>query len=188
MTGAKKSQLSSELYYRDTSHHFDDRENSGHKIRSFTYLSKTLDMMGKLHCDLMNMSRYLINAFDVKIRLIKSNEAFHLLSDGTVNYKTNNIDNISLFVRKVKLNPVVALSHSKALLTSNAKYPFKRTLIKSFSIPQGQLSATKNNLFSNQLPTRVIVFFVNSEAFNGVYTQSPFNFKHNDLSIIYHFL
>ena len=188
--GAKKSQLSSELYYRDTSHKMDDVKlngsNSGFKTRAtLCQLSKTMDMMGKLRCDLMNMSRYLISGVDVKLRLIRSSENFHLLSDTITDqaYKTC-IDQMSLYVRKVKLNPVVSLAHAKTLSTTNAKYPLKRASIKTFSIPAGQLSATKDNIFVSQLPTRLIVFFVDSDAFNGKIDKNPFNFKHNDLSYI----
>ena len=188
--GAKKSQLSSECYYRDTSHKMDevkvDSNNSGFKTRaSLCHKSKTIDMMGKLRCDLMNMSRYLINGVDVKLRLIRSSEQFHLLADttGGLKYKTC-IDHISLFVRKVRLNPIVTLAHNKALSTSNAKYPLKRASMKTFSIPAGQLSVTKDNIFVSQLPTRLLVCFVDSDAFNGSYGKSPFNFKYNNLSYI----
>ena len=188
--GAKKSQLSSECYYRDTSNKMDvltlDGGNSGFKTRaSLCHESKTLDMMGKIRCDLMNMSRYMINGVDIKLRLIRSREEFHLLTDPTKEgkYKTC-IDHISLYVRKVRLNPIVTLAHNKALLSHNVKYPLKRVSLKSFSIPTGQLSATKDNLFTSQLPTRLMVFFVDSDAFNGAYNKNPFNFKHNDLSYI----
>ena len=58
--GAKISQLSSEYYYRDTSHKMDDMRldggNSGFKTRASLWQeSKTMEMMRKLRCDLMNM-------------------------------------------------------------------------------------------------------------------------------------
>ena len=184
---AKKSQLSAELYYRDSSHFFDDGDlngnNSGFKVRAKACeKSRTMDMIGKLHCDVMNMSRYIINGVDIKFRLTRSNELFHLFNvNDNVAYKTT-IEHISMFVRKIKLNPVVSLAHNKALETRTAKYPLKRVSIKTFSIPTGQLSATKDNLFLAQLPTRLIVCFVDSDAFNGTYKKNPFNFKHQNLS------
>ena len=187
--GAKKSQLTSEFFYRDSAHKFEDftqdGSNSGFKTRaSLASESKSIDMIGKLRCDLMNMSRYLLNGVNVRLKLIRTSDAFNLLTSvENPTFKTV-IDRASLFVRKVKLNPVVALAHNKALLSSNAKYPIKRTSLKSFSIPTGQLSVTKDNLFSSQLPTRVIIMFVDSDAYNGVYDKNPFNFKHNHLSYI----
>ena len=186
---AKKTQLSSEGYYRDSTGFFEDKrldgKNSGFKIRGkLCANSSVLDMMGKLHCDVMNMGRYLLNGVDMKIRLLTTPERFHLLDDtDNVSYKTK-IENISLYVRKVKLNPVVSLTHHKMLENQTAKYPLKRVTIKSFSVPSGNLSITKDNLFLSQLPTRIIVGCVSSEAFNGSYKKNPFNFSHFNINYI----
>ena len=188
---AKKSQLTTQLYYRDTSHHFEDLKqdgkNSGFITRyHFAKTSKVLDLIGRLHSDVFHMDQYLLNGVDIKIRLLKSSEAFHLLSnvtDGTT-YKTK-LDSVRLFVRKVAINPVVALAHAKCLDNkTTAKYPIKRVAIKTFSVPQGQLSVTKDNLFLTQIPTRILIGFVDSEAYNGDYAKNPFNFKHLDISYL----
>ena len=188
-SNAKKTQLSSEGYYRDDSHKFEDfslkGDNSGFKQRAaLAAKSQTIDLFGRLHSDLMNLSKYLLNGVDVKIRLVKSSEDFHLL-DATpdVSYKTV-LHKISLFVRKVKINPAVFLAHEKMLERETAKYPLKRTTIKAFSVPAGHLSITKDNLFLTQLPTRIIVGCVASEAFNGSYSKNPFNFKHENISYL----
>ena len=46
------------------------------------------------------------------------------------------------------------------------------------SAPQGNFNFIKDNLFVNQRPTRLVVALVDSSAFNGNYSQSPFEFKH----------
>ena len=43
-------------------------------------------------------------------------------------------------------------------------------------------NATQENLFSGQLPTRIVIGCVDNEAFNGSYKKNPFNFKHMNLS------
>ena len=141
-------------------------------------------MIGRLHTDVMNLNRYLLNGGDVNIRLIKSKDAFNLMNEGEdVSYKTV-ITHISLFVRKCKLNPAVALAHAQALTKETAKYPLKRVTVKTFSIPGGNLSATQDNLFLTQLPNRVLVSLVDSDAFNGHFQKNPFHFKHHNLSYI----
>lgn len=186
---AKKSQLSGEGYYRDSSGFFEDKtldgKNSGFKKRgSLCANSKVIDLMGKLHCDVMNMGRYLLNGVDMKIRLLTTPEEFHLMDQtDNVAYKTK-IEYISLYVRKVKLNPVVSLTHEKMLEKHTAKYPLKRVTVKTFSVPAGNLSVTKDNLFLSQLPTRIIVGCVSSTAFNGSYKKNPFNFGHNNISYL----
>ena len=77
---AKKSHLTSALYYRDSSDHMDDTQgddNLGLKARrTLSARSRELDMMGRLHSDIMHQERYLINGVDVKIRLIPSKVPF----------------------------------------------------------------------------------------------------------------
>ena len=60
---AKKSLLTSALYYRDSSHHSDDtqgNDNSGLKVRrELAARSREMDMLGRHHTDIMAQDRYL---------------------------------------------------------------------------------------------------------------------------------
>ena len=87
-----------------------------------------------------------------------------------------------MFIRRVTLSPAVALAHTKVIEKHTAKYSLKRVAIKSFSVNKGQLSLSKDNLFMTQIPTRILVAFVDSEAYNGDYSKNPFNLKHVDVS------
>ena len=185
---AKKSHLTSAMFYRDSSNHFDDTQgdgNSGMKIRrELTSRSKEVDMIGRLHCDIFHQERYLINGVNVKIKLIPSKNVFHLMAPAPfANYQTL-ITYASMFVRKVRLNPAVTLGHAKALEKGTAKYPIKRVVVKTFSIPTGNLGAVQDNLFLSQTPNRLVIGLVDSSAFNGRATKNPFNFKTYDLSFI----
>jgi len=70
----------------------------------------------------------------------------------------------SLFVRKVKLMPSVFLAHTKTLENGTAKYPIRRVICKSFTIPQNYRDVSHEKLFSGQLPTRVVIGLVNNQA------------------------
>ena len=93
-----------------------------------------------------------------------------------------------LLVRKVKLSPSIYLAHAKGLEVGNARYPIKRVLTKSFTIPRGNLDFTQENIFSGQLPSRLVIGLVDNDAFNGAYEKNPFNFKHYGLTQIKVFL
>jgi len=80
------------------------------------------------------------------------------------------------FVRKVKLTPSVFLAHAKTLERGTAKYPIRRVVCKSFTIPQNYLDVSHEKLFSGLLPTRVVVGLVRNDAFNGHVERNPFNF------------
>ncbi|GFT48698.1 uncharacterized protein F54H12.2 [Trichonephila clavipes] len=155
----------------------DDKDpNEGFNKRvSLFKNSATVDMMGRLHVDLFNQDRLLLNLVDLKIKLIRSKTEFCLMGDG--DYKVV-FDHISLFVRKVRVNPGVLIGHAKALEKATAKYPIDRVVCKVFSIPQSSYSFIQDNVFSGQMPKRLVLACVDSDAFNGNYKKSPFEFNH----------
>ncbi|GFX25503.1 uncharacterized protein F54H12.2 [Trichonephila clavipes] len=123
---SKISQLTSEVYYKDTAGRMniydeDDKDpNEGFNKRvSLFKNSATIDMMGRLHVDLFNQDRLLLNLVDLKIKLIRSKTEFCLMRDGDCKVV---FDHISLFVRKVRVNPGVLIGHAKALEKATAKY------------------------------------------------------------------
>ncbi|GFV71136.1 uncharacterized protein F54H12.2 [Trichonephila clavipes] len=150
---SKTSQLTSELYYKDTAGRMnvydenDKEPNEGFKSRvKFIKGSGTVDMVGRLHVDLFNQDRLLLNLVDVKLKLIRS--------------------------------------HAKALERTTAKYPIDRVSCKVFSIPQSSYSFIQDNVFSGQMPKRIVIACVDNDAFNGNYKKSPFEFKHYDVNFI----
>ncbi|GFX27778.1 uncharacterized protein F54H12.2 [Trichonephila clavipes] len=178
---SKISQLSSQVYYKDTAGRMniygeDDKDlNEGFNKRfSLFKNSATVDMMGLFHVDLFNQDRFLLNLMDLKIKLIRSKTEFCLMGD--VDYKVV-FDHISLFVRKVRVNPVL-IGHAKALEKATAKYPIYRVVCKVFSIPQSSYSSIQDNVFSGQMPKRLVLACVDSDAFNGNYKKSPFELNH----------
>ena len=66
----------------------------------------------------------------------------------------------------------------------HAKYPIRRVVSKSFTIPQGSFDFTHENIFNGQNPTRVIIGCVDNDAYNGTYKKNPFNFKNYDIKNI----
>jgi len=74
-----------------------------------------------------------------------------------------------LYVRKVRVSPSVYIGHAKALEHSNAKYPIRRAVCKTFIVSNGVMNFTQENLFTGQMPTRLVVGFVDNDAFNGTY-------------------
>jgi len=182
---AKKSQLTSALYYADEPDRMDavdfdaGTRNSGLYTRSrLTVQSHVVDMMGRIHADMFFQDRYLVNEVHVKIKLIRSRNAFCLMSADEFKVK---IDSAIMFVRKVKLSPSVFLAHAKALENSTAKYPIRRAVCKTITIPTGFRDVSHEKLFSGQLPTRLVIGLVRNDAFNGTFARNPFNFQHFNL-------
>ena len=81
-------------------------------------------------------------------------------------------------IRKVNISPPIIRAHAKALEQGTAKYPIKRVLVKSLTIPQGDLSITKEGLFTGQLPSRLVIGLVDNAAYNGSYDSNPYIYQH----------
>jgi len=94
------------------------------------------------------------------------------------------IVSVIMFVRKVKLSPSVFLAHAKALENAIAKYPINRVVCKTLTIPANLMGVNHENLFSGQIPTRIVIGLVRNDAFNGTTTRNLFNFQHFNLSEI----
>ena len=84
---AKNTQLTSQLWYKDTAGHMDatnvDGGNTGLVERGrYIAESRIVEMMGRLHVDLFLQDRFLLNGVSVKIRLVRSKDAFSLMAGG----------------------------------------------------------------------------------------------------------
>jgi hypothetical protein len=190
---AKSSQLTSALFYKDEAGKMDkpnplaanavDKNSGLAKRQTFAALSSEIDMIGRIHSDIFFQERYMLNEVNVRIKLIRSNDAFCLMSTGATQFKVI-VTFASLLIRKVKISPSVYLAHAKTLETGTAKYPIRRVICKTFTIPTGYLDASHEKLFSGQLPIRLIVGLVDNRAYNGDREKNPFNFHHYSLSEI----
>lgn len=179
---AKKTLVTCECFYKDNRLDVVDPlsdENIGLKKRcQMTANSRTLDLIGQLHCDIFQQNRLLLNLVDVKIKMTRSKPAFCLIApEKNVEYKVV-IEHASLFIRKVKVSSGVSLGHAKALEKGTAKYPVERVLCKTYSISKGSWSFMQDNVFLGVIPKRVVVACLDNAAVNGQYNLNPFLFEH----------
>lgn len=145
---------------------------------------KRVELMGALRLDFLNQPKYLIPGVDVRIKLQRSPDKFALIN-GVGNPQIKLLA-ARLYVRRVRVNPAIALAHNKGLTTKNAVYSYNRGQMISYSIPQGSLSHFNDNLFSTRLlPKFVVVAFVKASAYAGSELQGdPFKFDHFNVNSI----
>ena len=145
------------MWYKDTAEHMDsmtvDGGNTGLiERRRHISESRFVDMMRRLHIDLFLQDRFLLNGVSVKIRLVRSKDAFSLMAGGqNPDYKVQIVDAV-LFARKAVLSPTAQMAHINALEKGTTKYPIRSVNGKVCSIPQGAISHTHENLFLGTLP------------------------------------
>ena len=183
---AKKSQLTTAMYYKDTSGHMEEANphdvaaaNQGMKSRfALVEDGRVVDMMGCLHSDLFFQDRLLLNDVTLRMRLVRNKDAFCMMSSvAGAAYKIK-ISVCKMLIRKVKLSPSIHVAHGKALEIGNAKYPIRRATVKTYTIPRGHLNHSQEQLFAGDTPSRIVVGIVDNDSFNGSFLKNPYNFKH----------
>ena len=190
---AMSSQITQQLFYKDTAGKMDvgnpfaaagDANLGLKKRQTFISESKSVSLLGPLYGDIFFQERLLLPGVDIKIKLNRQKDSFCLLSSGVEEKFKVVIEKATLYVRRVKVNPSVMLSHAKAIESSPAKYPINKVDVRSFTISAGNMSVNKDNLFLGQIPNRIIIGFVDNDAYNGSYLKNPFNFKNYHLNYI----
>jgi hypothetical protein len=182
---AKESQLTGVMWYNDTPGHQDKRTTDSKGFTSqkeLTAQSNFVQMMGKLHLDLFCQDKYLLNHVDLKIKLRRSRDVFALMADAD-NYKIK-IKDLALFLRNVQLSPAVRMGHVKALEKTSCKYTIRRVEVKVDTFPRGNMNYVQDNMFLEQLPKRLVIGCVDSDALNGTITKIPFDFKHYKINCV----
>ena len=69
------------------------------------------------------------------------------------------------------------MGHVKALEKISCKYPIRRIEVKVDTVPRGNMTYVRDNMFLGQLPKRLVIGWVDSDALNGTITKNPFDFK-----------
>jgi len=187
---AKTSQLTSQLWEKDTAGHLDDNDIDGgsnvglYKRSLYFARSMTVDMEGPIYHDLFQVDRLILNQVAINVRLTRARPEFYLLTNAASPDFKVLIEDIVLKACKVQINPAVIYGHAEILKSVNAKYPFTKTEVKQIAIAAGTVNFDQDQLFQNIRPNRVVVGFVNALGAAGDYTKNPFNFQHFNVNQI----
>jgi len=186
---AKRTHLQGSLFIKDTptatpAEQCDQEKNAGMFLRG-KYAKTGVDVFGRLHIDMFNQPRYLLNNVDLHIKLTRNSNAFVLMSqEANANYKYR-ISNVKLVTRRVTIADSVMLAHQRVLSTrSAAKYPISRVQMAVFSLPAGINQFEKDNLFHGAIPSKICVGFVAADSYAGTMASNPFYFEDFGLSSI----
>lgn len=158
-------------------------ENTGLIRRNLLFTkSCEVELMGKIHGDMFNQSKLLLNNIDLRIILATENPSFYIMSQNDKDEAYIKILDATMFINHVTINPNVLLAHEKILLKSKAVYPYKRVEVKTFTIPSGSRTLSVDNVIIGQLPNLLVFGMVDNAAYSGNLLKNPYNFKHNKIS------
>jgi hypothetical protein len=152
------------------------------EITNGTYETNTRQFCGKLHCDIFNINRYMLNNMDIRVVLTRNNPEFYLKGPDVTNNTRIQVTETFLKVRRASISPSIMLAHSMALEKTHAKYPIKRVIVRTLPIPFSSNKFTLQGLHNGIMPTRVVLGFVRSDAARGSIWHNPFYFEHMNIS------
>ncbi|MES9880674.1 MAG: hypothetical protein ABW185_07315 [Sedimenticola sp.] len=186
---ANLSQMKSQLFVKDDHDSIDDPDtaggNGGLSDRTgVVALSKIIDLCGPIYHPFFNMSRYLLNQCDVRLKLYRSTPNFCLMSNvDTPSYAVELLD-VCLLVQKIKVNPAVLYGTAEIMKEVTAKYPYCKTECRLQSVAKGATSFHWDSVFSGEKPAKIVVAFAETSAVSGDYSKNPFNFQNCGISEI----
>ena len=173
------------MFYKDLAGFADDPDcssggNSGLFDRYFlTKNGSIVDMEGRICMDICQQKRYILNGVQINFKFWPSRDSFCLMGAQNKAYRVEVTEAI-LKVCYVKLNPAVLLAHNESLQKQEALYPYVKSDLKCFGVPQGQYAISVEDIFQGEIPDKVLVTLVSSEGYSGSYTRNPFDFNHYD--------
>jgi hypothetical protein len=183
----KKTELTSEMYYKDTAPNtYTLAGNSGFKARfELSKKSKTFELIGRPYVNIFQQKRYIPNNVDMTLAFRRSSPKFSLSSATTSETGVTGspfkwkIENAVLYIRKHVLHPELTLYTDQHFSRGqNAMYPINRVEVKSIAIPKSSLGTSGDVIFNGPLPHVLTMGLVSSKAFSGELDHSPFNFQH----------
>lgn len=159
--------------------------------------SRIVDLVGRLHSDIFMQDRLLLSNVDIKISLTPSKPEFIFRTTNRPNPGAGQdpllpldpiweFTKVEMLVKKVKPTPSILNAHAATLLTSTAKYPFRKCDIRTHTVNAGLRSTMMNNVFLGEIPTRLVVGIIPHTNFNGSYATNPFTFgsyNHNSFAL-----
>lgn len=180
----KSSQGTCSMFFNDIGGGVAQAVNTGWVARKeYIKLSKTVELIDKLRFNLATQHRYILNDVNFRLSLTRSSDAFSLFTNSATEQASVKILSAMYYIRKQVLFPSIILAHQRLLEKGEiARYPHKNTEVKYFTIAQGSSSAIEDNIFSNNVPSRIVIGFVSSLAFNGQFNSNPFRFNHYNLA------
>lgn len=158
-------------------------ENDSAQTRfQLTRYSKPFEMVGRIHHELFQQPKLLINGSELRLRFERHDSRFFLMAKLTTKNFNLVIDKAVFYLCKKRVSPSVQAEHQKLLLHKPIKYPMINVQMRSFTLGPNRNDLSEQNVYSGQLPRRVIIGFIDSERHGNNLEKNPYVFSHHDLS------
>lgn len=147
---SKAGHLGSGLFVVDEPGKFDDVTSSGFQKRKSLCHKGMVELSSYLHLELTNCEKAILNGVSIRFIFYREKSSFSLMTTDEKNYRID-IQDASLMIRKLKINPSVMVAHERTLAQHNAVYPVTRIEIKKITLPKDTQSKSLNNIFIGKI-------------------------------------
>lgn len=164
----------------------EEKKNIGlDKQKALFGKSNTVELVGRIHGDLFNQPKFLINGVDLRIIFTLEKPEFYVMSNVDANNSCIEIQEATLYMNHVTVNPNILVAHQAVLAKQNATYPYKRVEVKSYTVAPGSLTMSIDNAVVGQLPNLMLIGLVDNAAYSGARNLNPFHFQNWKMSNFY---
>ncbi|KAL3102872.1 hypothetical protein niasHT_028675 [Heterodera trifolii] len=164
-------------YFRDS-----DPTKVNEKRKKAVEESKSFQAISKLSADIFNQDLYMISNVEIDIELALQSDDFMIHQDAANKDKyTVEIVDCRLIVKTVDLMDGLSLDIARKLDTEPARYGIRKSFMKSLFITGGRYDFSAN-LFTEEVPRRVVIGLVSNQNYIGHNQKNPFYFNHHNVS------
>ncbi|MBM3937460.1 MAG: hypothetical protein FJ333_02235 [Sphingomonadales bacterium] len=190
---SKNAQLAAQGFYSDISGHMGNTDEdylvnvgSQERVKIFRkghaddgdYKEEGFKFFGRLHLDFISASCGLPPGTKVRLELVKSPSSFVLMCQPNDNEKYQvKIDACNLYVPIAQVSAPVYSEISSIYAKKSVALHYRRTEVRPITIPKFKEEFNSDTLFSEEMPCRLILCFVEEKAKQGDYSKNPFNFQ-----------
>ncbi|KAL3070327.1 hypothetical protein niasHS_016154 [Heterodera schachtii] len=173
---AKEAYFGVAGYFRDS-----DPTKVNDKRKKAVEESKSFQTISKLSADIFNQDLYMISNVEIDIELALQLDDFMIHQEAANRDKyTLEVVDCRLIVKTVDLMDGLSLDIAKKLDMEPARYGIRKTLMKSLFITGGRYDFSAN-LFTEEVPRRVIIGLVPNQNYIGHNQKNPFYFNHHNV-------
>lgn len=124
---------------------------------------RTIEVMGKIHGDLFNQDRFLLNNVDLHISLSLEKREFYMLEKDEGKCSIQILD-ATMYMDHITLNPSVLMAQQMVLQKTDALNPYTRVEVKAYTVPANSMNISLDNVVIGQLPNLLVFCMVDNDA------------------------
>ncbi len=141
-----------------------------------TRRSAQIHLIGKLAVDVFNCEKLLLPGVDLRVRLIRNDHDFVVISEADAKHYKCVIEDAQLYVVKHIVKEPCVQAIENALNKSPAIYSFTEVIPKTFVMTNGITKFSKENVFMSQPVKRFALMMFESNPANP-HRSNPYNFQ-----------